>query len=52
MPSLDFLLSTVGAQYSLSTEVCMGAYQVVARNFSKAHENKIHDDEIARKYGF
>ncbi len=30
----------------------MGAYQVVARNFSKAHENKIHDDEIARKYGF
>ncbi len=30
----------------------MGAYQVVARNFSEAHENKIHDDEIARKYGF
>ena len=30
----------------------MGAYQVVARNFSQAHENKIHSDEIARKYGF
>ena len=30
----------------------MGAYQVVARNFSEATENKIHDDKIARKYGF
>ena len=30
----------------------MSAYQVVARNFSAAHENKIHSDEIARKYGF
>jgi acyl dehydratase len=30
----------------------MDAYQVVARNFSQAHENKIHSDEIAQKYGF
>ncbi|MCZ6852314.1 MAG: MaoC family dehydratase, partial [Gammaproteobacteria bacterium] len=30
----------------------MGAYQVIARNFSQATENKIHDDEIARQYGF
>ena len=30
----------------------MGSYEVVARNYSEAHENKIHSDEIARKYGF
>jgi acyl dehydratase len=30
----------------------MGTYEVVARNFSEAHENRIHSDEIARKYGF
>lgn len=30
----------------------MSAYQVVARNFSTAHENKIHSDDIAKKYGF
>ena len=30
----------------------MGAYNVVAKNFSTANENKIHSDEIARKYGF
>ena len=30
----------------------MSVYQVIARNFSAAHENKIHSDEIARKYGF
>jgi acyl dehydratase len=30
----------------------MGTYEVVARNFSEAHENKIHSDEIAQKYGF
>ncbi len=30
----------------------MGAYNVVARNFSTATENKIHSDEIARRYGF
>ena len=30
----------------------MGTYEVVARNFSEANENKIHSDEIARKYGF
>ncbi len=27
-------------------------YSVVARNFSEAHDNKIHSDEIAQKYGF
>lgn len=27
-------------------------WKVVARNFSKATDNKIHSDEIARKYGF
>ncbi|MGI9325180.1 MAG: hypothetical protein ACR2PZ_08185 [Pseudomonadales bacterium] len=27
-------------------------YSVVARNFSEAHDNKIHSDEIAKKYGF
>lgn len=30
----------------------MSAHQVVARNFAEATENKIHSDEIARKYGF
>jgi len=30
----------------------MGTYQVVARNYSEASENRIHSDEIARKYGF
>ncbi|MCZ6709554.1 MAG: hypothetical protein O7B25_04245, partial [Gammaproteobacteria bacterium] len=30
----------------------MSAYQVVAQNFSQDHENKIHSDEIAKKYGF
>ena len=27
-------------------------YEVVARNFSEASENRIHSDEIAKKYGF
>ncbi|MEM7001668.1 MAG: hypothetical protein AAF529_12845 [Pseudomonadota bacterium] len=27
-------------------------YTVVARNFSAANENRIHSDEIARKFGF
>ncbi len=27
-------------------------YEVVARNFSEASENRIHSDEIAQKYGF
>ncbi len=30
----------------------MSTYEVVARNFSAAHENRIHSDEVARKYGF
>jgi len=30
----------------------MGTYEVMAQNFSDAHENKIHDDEVAQKYGF
>ena len=30
----------------------MGEYRVVARNFSAATENRIHNDEIARKLGF
>jgi len=30
----------------------MAAYEVIARNFSESHENRIHSDEIARKYGF
>ena len=30
----------------------MSHYEVIARNFSEATENKIHSDEIARKYGF
>lgn len=28
------------------------AYRVTARNTSAASENKIHDDEVARRYGF
>ncbi len=32
--------------------VGMSIYEVEARNFSEAHDNKIHSDEIARKYGF
>lgn len=27
-------------------------YQVIAENFSKNHENRIHSDEVARRYGF
>ena len=30
----------------------MGTYEVVARNYSEASENKIHSQEIARNYGF
>lgn len=30
----------------------MTAYEVVARNFSQAHENKIHSDDVAQRYGF
>jgi hypothetical protein len=30
----------------------MGTYQVIARNYSEASENKIHDDDVARRYGF
>jgi acyl dehydratase len=30
----------------------MSTYEVVARNFSTASDNKIHSDEIARRYGF
>ena len=30
----------------------MSTYEVVARNFSTAHENRIHSDDVARKYGF
>lgn len=30
----------------------MGTRQVTARNYSEASENKIHSDEIARRYGF
>jgi acyl dehydratase len=30
----------------------MTTYEVVARNFSQAHENKMHSDEVAQRYGF
>ncbi|HEY5646716.1 MAG TPA: hypothetical protein VIS76_12275 [Pseudomonadales bacterium] len=30
----------------------MNTYEVVARNYSESHENRIHSDEVARKYGF
>ena len=30
----------------------MSSYEVVARNHSTAHENRIHSDEVAQKYGF
>ena len=30
----------------------MASYEVTARNFSEASENKIHSDEIARRMGF
>ena len=30
----------------------MNEYQVIARNFSESSENRIHSDEIARKFGF
>ena len=30
----------------------MGSYQVAARNFSTATENKMHSDEVAQKHGF
>lgn len=30
----------------------MSTYEVVARNYSADHENRIHSDDVARKYGF
>lgn len=30
----------------------MTTYEVVARNFSDSHENRMHSDDVARKYGF
>jgi acyl dehydratase len=30
----------------------METYQVVARNYSEASENRIHSDDVAKKYGF
>ena len=30
----------------------MTAYQVVARNYAETSENRIHSDDIARRYGF
>lgn len=30
----------------------MGDYQVIARNYSEASENRIHSDEVARRFGF
>ncbi|MEQ8858645.1 MAG: hypothetical protein RIC56_08355 [Pseudomonadales bacterium] len=30
----------------------MGSYQVIARNYSEASENRIHSDDVARRYGF
>ncbi len=30
----------------------MGTYQVIARNYSEASENRIHNDDVARRYGF
>ncbi len=30
----------------------MSVYEVVARNYSAAHENRIHSDEVAREMGF
>ena len=30
----------------------MTTYEVVARNFSQANENRIHSDEVAQRYGF
>jgi acyl dehydratase len=29
-----------------------GAYELLARNIATASENKIHDDEVARRFGF
>ncbi|MCY3795750.1 MAG: hypothetical protein OXG51_15445 [Gammaproteobacteria bacterium] len=30
----------------------MSSYEVIARNHSTAHENRIHSDEVAQEYGF
>ena len=30
----------------------MSSYEVIARNHSTAHENRIHSDDVAQKYGF
>ena len=30
----------------------MGSYQVVATNYAEASENKMHSDDVARRYGF
>lgn len=33
-------------------DIDMGSYQVIARNYSEASENRIHSDDVARRYGF
>ncbi len=33
-------------------EGAMSSYEVIARNHSSAHENRIHSDEVAQRYGF
>ncbi len=30
----------------------VSSYEVIARNYSAAHENRIHSDEMAQRYGF
>ena len=30
----------------------MSGYEVTARNHSTAHENRIHSDDVAQRFGF
>src|SRR6056297_3217229 len=36
----------------LDKDAVMSTYQVTARNHAEASENRIHNDDIARRYGF
>jgi acyl dehydratase len=45
MAGFDYILPAVTAER-------LAEYRVIARNTSESSENKIHDDAVARRYGF
>jgi len=44
--------ASIGQNTRIRLGCRMGSYQVTAKNFSEASENRIHSDEVARRYGF